>query len=82
MQTEPDGRVVWNNKSWQLRVEPVTLPDGTVVERAYVDHPGAVVLVPLLGDMVLMLAQYANFLLLHVEPEISGCELRLNRLDN
>jgi ADP-ribose pyrophosphatase len=58
MRTEQDGRVVWNNKSWQLRVEPVALPDGTVVERAYVDHPGAVVLVPLLGDMVLMLAQY------------------------
>jgi ADP-ribose pyrophosphatase len=36
----------------------VRLADGTAVERAYIEHPGAVVLVPLLGENVLMLRQY------------------------
>lgn len=33
-------------------------PDGVMVERGYIEHPGAVVLVPLLGEQVLMLRQY------------------------
>ncbi|MCO5188593.1 MAG: NUDIX hydrolase [Anaerolineae bacterium] len=57
-QSDQAGRVVWHQGSWHLEAESVTLPDGTVVERAYVNHPGAVVLVPLLGNTVLMLAQY------------------------
>lgn len=57
-QPDQTRRVIWHNGSWQLLAESVTLPDGAVVERAYVAHPGAVVLVPLLGDAVLMLAQY------------------------
>jgi ADP-ribose pyrophosphatase len=36
----------------------VERPDGVIVERGYIEHPGAVVLVPLLGDKVLMLRQY------------------------
>ncbi len=53
-----ESRIQWKGPSWDLRVYPVTRPDGTVLEKGYVDHPGAVVLVPLLGDDVVMLRQY------------------------
>lgn len=55
---QPD-HVVWDNGSWSLRTAELRLPDGTVRHQAYVDHPGAVVLVPLLDDgRVLMIEQF------------------------
>lgn len=55
------SRLVWEGK-WRLRVDTFRLPDGSLYERGAVDHPGAVVLVPLLPDepapVVLMLRQY------------------------
>jgi ADP-ribose pyrophosphatase len=51
-------QIEWEGKSWRLRVGEVERPDGVVVERGYIEHPGAVVLVPLLGEKVLMLLQY------------------------
>ena len=52
----------WQGKSWRLRVERRTLPDGSLVERGFIDHPGAVVLVPVrataVGPEVLILRQY------------------------
>ena len=50
--------VVWEGPSWRVRSYQLTRPDGNTVEKAYVEHPGAVVLVPLRGDEVLMLRQY------------------------
>jgi ADP-ribose pyrophosphatase len=66
-------RVVWED-SWRLRVDKVQLSNGRTVERAAVEHPGSVVLVPLLdyskpssapgpqpssfGPQILMLRQY------------------------
>jgi ADP-ribose pyrophosphatase len=41
------SRVVWED-SWRLRVDTVQLPNGRTIERAAVEHPGSVVLVPLL----------------------------------
>jgi ADP-ribose pyrophosphatase len=41
-----------------MRTETVTLPDGSTTEKAYINHPGAVVLVPIMGETVLMLSQY------------------------
>ncbi|MCI0394454.1 MAG: NUDIX hydrolase [Chloroflexi bacterium] len=52
-----NSRVVWQGKSWRLRVDTVALPDG-VIERGVVEHPGSVVLVPLLEEQILMLRQY------------------------
>lgn len=53
--------VAWQGKSWRLRVEQDTV-NGRAVERAFIDHPGAVVLVPLRyraeEPEVLMLRQY------------------------
>ena len=55
------SRIVWQGK-WRLRVDSFRLADGQLYERGVIDHPGAVVLVPLLpgddGPQVLMLRQY------------------------
>ena len=55
------SRIVWQGK-WRLRVDSFRLADGQLYERGVIDHPGAVVLVPLLpgddGPRVLMLRQY------------------------
>ncbi len=60
MTEREDGRrVAWEKpESWRLVVETVRRPDGALVERGYVEHPGSVVLVPLQEDRVIMLAQY------------------------
>ena len=58
-----DSRIVWQGK-WRVRVDTFRLADGRLYERGAIDHPGAVVLVPLLmaeadhGPRVLMLRQY------------------------
>lgn len=55
------SRIVWQGK-WRLRVDSFRLADGQIYERGIIDHPGAVVLVPLVpgddGPRVLMLRQY------------------------
>jgi len=54
--------VIWQGPSWRLRSEVISFPDGSTIERGAVEHPGAVVLVPLFGDeaepQILMLRQY------------------------
>jgi ADP-ribose pyrophosphatase len=55
------SRIVWEG-AWRMRVDTVQLPNGRTLERAAVEHPGSVVLVPLQEDTgnphVLMLRQY------------------------
>ena len=55
------SRIVWQGK-WRLRVDSFRLADGQLYERGFIDHPGAVVVVPVLpgddGPRVLMLRQY------------------------
>ena len=55
------SRIVWEGQ-WRVRVDTFRLADGRLYERGVIDHPGAVVLVPLLpgddGPQVLMLRQY------------------------
>jgi ADP-ribose pyrophosphatase len=57
-----NSHIVWQGSSWRLRVDEVTLPSGYAFERGIVEHPGAVVLVPLVetdnGNEVLMIRQY------------------------
>jgi ADP-ribose pyrophosphatase len=55
-------RIAWEGK-WRVRVDSVRLPGGEVLERGLIEHPGAVVLLPLLpraagGYDVLILRQY------------------------
>lgn len=53
-------RIAWEGK-WRLRVDSLRLASGEILERGLIEHPGAVVLLPLLpraGDYdVLMLRQ-------------------------
>lgn len=49
--------IAWQGPSWRLRVEQAALPDGTVQERARVEHPGSVALVPLVGNEIVLLRQ-------------------------
>lgn len=57
------SRIEWAGASWRLRVYEVRGRDGSAVEKGFIEHPGAVVLLPLLhtGD-VLMLRQYRTSL--------------------
>lgn len=61
MLTPTSSRLVWDGH-WRVRVMEYRAADGRVLERATVEHPGAVVLVPLrpgpTGPEVLMLRQY------------------------
>lgn len=58
------SRIVWEGK-WRVRVDTFRLAGGALYERGAIEHPGAVVLVPLLPPLdddsdiqVLMLRQY------------------------
>ena len=51
-------RTAWECRSWRLRVLDFAYPDGSVKERGVIDHPGSVVVVPLVGEDVLILKQY------------------------
>ena len=53
------SRIQWAGASWRLRVYEAGQGDGSVVEKGFVEHPGAVVLVPQTGaGEVLMLRQF------------------------
>ncbi len=56
------SRIVWGGK-WRVRVDTFRLADGRQYERGAIEHPGAVVLVPLVADeegapALLMLRQF------------------------
>ena len=63
---EEESSVAWQGTSWRLRVVRYRLPDGSALEKGHVEHPGAVVLVPLretaAGPEVIMLRQYRTAL--------------------
>lgn len=58
---------LWQQEdSWRLRLDRLQLPNGRIVEKGAIEHPGAVVLVPIRpsanGPEVLMLRQYRHVL--------------------
>lgn len=64
---EKSSTIAWQKAdSWRLRVETAVLPDNTTQQRAFIEHPGAVVLVPLQdginGPELLILRQYRHAL--------------------
>lgn len=65
MKTE-EPETVWRGESWRLLVARRLLSGGVEVETAYIDHPGAVVIVPWRESgaepEVLMLRQYRHSL--------------------
>jgi ADP-ribose pyrophosphatase len=57
-----DSRIEWAGPSWRLHVREVRRPDGRREEQGHLEHPGAVVLIPLRGDDILMVKQYRHTL--------------------
>lgn len=49
--------ILWDGK-WQFRLDQVRLASGHEMELALIEHPGSVVLVPMMGDDVLMVEQF------------------------
>ncbi len=49
--------VLWDGK-WQFRLDRVRLESGYEMDLALIEHPGSVVLVPMVGDDVLMVEQF------------------------
>ena len=49
--------VFWDGK-WQFRLDRVRLDSGHEMDLALIDHPGSVVLVPMIGEDVLMIEQF------------------------
>lgn len=61
------SKLLWQQgDGWRLRLDTLQLPDGRTTQKGAIEHPGAVVLVPLRpspdGPEVLMLRQYRHVL--------------------
>lgn len=56
------SEIVWWGDSWHFWQHELALPDGRLLRKGTIDHPGAVVLIPLrdagTGPEILMLRQY------------------------
>ena len=54
-------QVIWGEKAWQFRVDDVVLPNGKETQQSYIDHPGSVLVVPMLDEnTVVMIRQYRH----------------------
>jgi ADP-ribose pyrophosphatase len=53
-----ERREVWRGPAWSVQEVTLAYADGALVTKGLVDHPGSVVLLPLVGDELLMLRQY------------------------
>lgn len=40
------SNIAWEGSSWRLRVDTLVTPDGTELDKGFIEHPGAVVLIP------------------------------------
>ena len=40
------SKVAWEGDAWRLRVDTLIAPDGTAFDKGFIEHPGAVVLIP------------------------------------
>ena len=49
-ETRLDGGIAYDGKFLKVSRDRIQLPDGSVTQREYIRHPGAVVILPLLGD--------------------------------
>jgi ADP-ribose pyrophosphatase len=52
------SRIIWQGRSWGLRVFQQAIPGNHSLERGIIEHPGSVVIVPVQEDRILMLSQY------------------------
>ncbi|MCB8982868.1 MAG: NUDIX hydrolase [Ardenticatenaceae bacterium] len=56
------SEIVWQGRSWRFRVDELEADSGERISKGFIEHPGAVVLVPLRegadGPEIVMLRQY------------------------
>ncbi len=61
METFVGKKTVWKGRAVDFRVDTVRLPNGKTATREYMDHPGAVGVVPFLDERtVVMVRQYRH----------------------
>jgi ADP-ribose pyrophosphatase len=54
-------KTIWRGRAVDFRVDTVRLPDGKLATREFLDHPGAVGVVPFLDDRtIIMVRQYRH----------------------
>lgn len=68
--------MIFKGKIISLQVDQVTLPNGGTATREIVKHPGAVAVIPLLGDKMIVVEQYRKPL------EKSQVEIPAGKLDS
>jgi ADP-ribose pyrophosphatase len=68
--------MIFKGKIISLQVDQVTLPNGGTASREIVKHPGAVAVIPLLGDKMIVVEQYRKPL------EKSQVEIPAGKLDS
>lgn len=49
---------LYNNGKWSFRLDRVRLNSGLEADLPILNHPGSVVLVPILGDQIVMISQF------------------------
>lgn len=54
------SRLVWGGKAVDFRVDTVRLPNGKPATREYLDHRGAVAVVPFIGSDVVLVRQHRH----------------------
>lgn len=69
------SELIFKGKIISLHVDKVTLPNGGTASREIVRHPGAVAVIPLLGDKMIVVEQYRKPL------EKSQVEIPAGKLD-
>ncbi|PID86918.1 MAG: ADP-ribose pyrophosphatase [Chloroflexi bacterium] len=61
-----ESKIVWESTSWRLRVDTLVTAQGTEIDKGIIEHPGAVVLIPVretaVSPEVLMISQYRHAL--------------------
>ncbi|CAN7707241.1 NUDIX hydrolase [Paenibacillus sp. LjRoot56] len=70
------SELIFKGKIISLQVDQVTLPNGGTASREIVKHPGAVAVIPLLGDKMIVVEQYRKPL------EKSQVEIPAGKLDS
>lgn len=61
IETYLDGETVYHGSFFNVRKDKVRLPDGAVATREYIQHPGAVVILPLFDDGTVLLERQFRF---------------------
>jgi ADP-ribose pyrophosphatase len=67
--TVTDSRRIFETAFLGIDERTIRAPDGTIIKRIVVAHPGAVAVVPLIGDDIILIEQYrpaANALVLEI----------------